>query len=171
MVLLPLALLVLPMPAGAEPPSASSARPEPISWRPDVPPPDGYHVEERTPRWVVEGLLLAGIPWVTSIAAAAFAGGNNESGWMALPLAGPWVTMATRTYGCADPTFICYQAYLDVVVVMGLLADGIMQGVGVTMIVVGARKTETVIVPDEQSIRVAPMRIGSGYGGGVVGTF
>jgi hypothetical protein len=59
----------------------------------------------------------------------------------------------------------------DIFVVMGLVADGVMQATGATLLIVGLAATKSVLVRDDQAIRIAPMRIGTGYGTGIVGTF
>jgi hypothetical protein len=148
-----------------------------VSWRPGDPPPPGYHVEEK-PRTglMVAGGIVAGIPYFFSIVSASAAQSSNASGWLFVPVAGPWLTMGQRAYGCNpdatnQTTGQSLQCVADIFVVMGLIADGVMQATGATLLIVGAAATKPALVRDGEALHVSPMRVGTGYGAGVIGTF
>lgn len=181
--LLPFALLLLPSVARAqvaqEPPPAPPVSPAALAaqWHPGTPPPPGYHVEEK-PRTglVIAGAVVAGVPYFFSVVAAGAAQSNNASGGLYVPVAGPWLTMGQRRYGCNpdqtnSSTGQNLQCVADVFVVMGLIADGVLQATGATLLIIGLAATKSELVRDNQSIRVAPMRVGTGYGAGVLGRF
>jgi hypothetical protein len=84
--------------------------------------------------------------------------------------------MGQRTYGCNpdasnQSTGQSLQCVADIFVVMGLIADGVLQATGATLLIVGLTATKSELVRDDQSIRISPMRVGTGYGTGIVGTF
>jgi hypothetical protein len=168
------AQVVEPTPAPAPSPSAAALA---AQWRPGIPPPPGYHVEQ-SPRTglVIAGTVVAAVPYFFSVVAAGAAQSNNASGDLYVPLAGPWLTMGQRKYGCNpdqtnSTTGQNLQCVADIFVVMGLIADGALQAVGATLLIVGLTATKSELVRDDQSVRIAPMRVGSGYGAGVFGTF
>jgi hypothetical protein len=125
---------------------------------------------------MVAGGIVAGVPYFFSIVAASAAQSSNASGWLFVPVAGPWLTMGQRAYGCNldatnQTTGQSLQCVGDIFVVMGLIADGVMQATGATLLVVGATATKSTLVRDLESFHVAPMRVGTGYGAGVIGSF
>jgi hypothetical protein len=185
-VLLPIALLLLPSLAHAQvvepaPMPAPAPSPPPAvlagQWHPGTPPPPGYHVEER-PRTglVIAGTIVAGVPYFFSVVAAGAAQSNNASGDLYIPVAGPWLTMGQRRYGCNpdqtnSTTGQNLQCVADIFVVMGLIADGVMQATGATLLIVGLTATKSELVRDDQAVHFAPMQVGHGYGAGVFGRF
>jgi hypothetical protein len=54
---------------------------------------------------------------------------------------------------------------------MGLIVDGVMQATGGALLLGGYLATKPQLVPNEEALRVRPMRVGSGYGVGVLGEF
>lgn len=159
------------------PPVVSAPPPSPSQWQPGDPVPRGYHVEDQ-PRsgLVVAGAITLGIPYFFSAVAALSANSQNESAWLYMPVAGPWLTLGRRAYSCnADATNQTTSQSLgcvaDVFVVMGLIFDGIVQATGATLLLVGELATRPGLARDESALRVVPMRLGTGAGAGVVGTF
>lgn len=146
------------------------------AWQPGGPIPPGYHIEDR-PRTglVVAGAIVAGIPYALSVMAATAANENNETGWLYVPVVGPWLTMGQRNYSCNDngnqSTSQSLQCVGDIFAVMGLIADGVMQATGATLLLVGVAAGKPTLVPNDQSLHVTPMHVGTGYGAGVTGTF
>ena len=141
------------------------------------PSPPGYHVEQ-VPRsgLVTAGYLVTGIPYFFSVVTALAANEQNETGWLLLPVAGPWITMGRRTYGCNpdqanSTTGQNLACVADIFVVMGLIFDGVVQATGATLLLVGYVATKPDLVRNDEGLRVTPMRIGSGTGAGVVGRF
>jgi hypothetical protein len=56
------------------------------------------------------------------------------------------------------------ECLADVFVVMGLIADGIMQTAGGTLLLIGYMNPKRELVREHARVRVRPMRVGSGYG-------
>jgi hypothetical protein len=162
-------------PAASTP--APPLAPLPSQWHPGDPVPPGYHVEDE-PRsgLVVAGAIVLGVPYFFSAVSALSANSQNESGWLYLPVGGPWITLGRRAYSCnADAsnqtTGQSLGCVADVFVVMGLVFDGIVQATGATLLLVGELATKPGLVRNEAALRVVPMRLGSGVGAGVVGAF
>jgi hypothetical protein len=165
------------------PPGAAVAPPpgpQPSQWHPGDPAPPGYHVEEQ-PRTglVVAGALVLGIPYFFSVVTDLAANSNNATAWLLLPVAGPWITMGQRNYGCnpdqnnqsAGQAFQCVG---DVFAVMGLIVDGVMQAAGGALLLAGELATKPALVRNvrnEDALHIVPMHLGSGVGAGVLGTF
>ena len=84
--------------------------------------------------------------------------------------------MGRRAYGCNpdqqnSTTSQNLTCVADVFVVMGLVTDGLMQVIGGSLLLGGYLATKPGIVPNDVSWTVTPMRLGTGEGAGVVGTF
>lgn len=131
-----------PAPPPATPPPV--AAPQPSQWHPGDPVPPGYHVEEQ-PRsgLVTAGVLVLGIPYFFSVVTALSANSQNESGWLYVPVAGPWMTLGRRSYSCnpdnSNPSTSQNLACVgDVFAVMGLILDGILQATGAGLLLGGA---------------------------------
>jgi hypothetical protein len=159
--------------------SPPAPAPQPVAWQPGMPPPPGYHVEDR-PRTglVVAGAIIGGIPYFFSVMAASAANQANETGWLFVPVVGPWMTLGQRNYAtCNTPdngsqsTSQSLACVGDIFAVMGLITDGVLQATGATLLLVGVAAGRPALVRDDEAVRVTPMRIGSGYGAGLAGTF
>jgi hypothetical protein len=167
-----------PPPGYAYPPAAYQP-PAELPYKEGAPIPVGYHIEERPRKGLlIAGYLVAGIPYGIGLFAAISADFDNQSGWLAVPFAGPWLYMGRREYTCDetdDPNTddgkegaSCLgEAFL----VMGLIADGVMQAAGGTLLLVGYLSPKKHVVRDGVSWNVRPMRIGTGQGLGLTGTF
>jgi hypothetical protein len=163
--------------ATAAPPLPQQPARPPSSWHDGDPVPPGYHVEER-PRagLVTAGYLVAGIPYFFSVVTALAADSNNETGWLYLPLAGPWVTLGRRHYSCnldssSQTTSQSLACVADVFAVMGLVLDGVVQAAGGTLLLVGYVATKPGLVRNDDALRLAPMHVGTGVGAGLLGSF
>jgi hypothetical protein len=159
-------------PTPASPPAV-----DPRQWHPGDPVPPGYHVED-VPRsgLVKAGYIVTGIPYFFSVVAALSARADNESGWLFVPFAGPWVTMGRRSYGCNpdatnQSTSQSLTCVADVFVVMGLIFDGIVQTTGGALLLAGYVATKPGLVQNDYALRVLPMRVGGGMGIGAFGDF
>ena len=109
---------------------------------------------------------------------ASAANQANETGWLFVPVVGPWMTLGQRSYAtCNTPnngsqsstqSLACVG---DIFAVMGLITDGVLQATGATLLLVGVAAGRPTLVRDDEAVRLTPMRIGSGYGAGLAGTF
>jgi hypothetical protein len=127
-------------------------------WEPGDPIPLGYHVVNR-PRLglAIAGGVLLGTFWTGSIIGAL---STHASGYLPLiaPVAGPFIAIGT--------TRSDWGAIL-------LVGDGLIQASGLAMLLAGALTSRERLVRDEARsfILPAPMRVGTGQGFGLVGTF
>ncbi len=144
-------------------------------------PPPGYAYEEHTSSTpIVVGSLLLAIPYATGLGIAAAEDFGNASGWLALPVLGPWLALMSRENPC-ETADDAQEFNSDVghcvaePFVRGLLVlDGVLQATGAVVVIVGASSSEKRLVPARGHARMSlmPRAIGrSGYGLGVVGSF
>ena len=168
-----------PYPPYPYPPPAYQRRPMPdeLPYREGAPIPVGYHREER-PRTglITAGWIVTAIPYGVGLVAAAGSEFRNQSGWLAVPYAGPWLTIGRRDYSCDDSAEESdanegLKCFGDVFLVMGLVFDGLVQAAGGTMLLIGHTSPKTLLVRDEATLRVRPMHVGSGHGLGIDGSF
>jgi hypothetical protein len=169
-----------PPPGYAYPPPVAYQPPAELPDKEGAPIPVGYHEEERPRKGlVIAGFLVAGIPYGIGLLGASSADFKNESGWLAVPFAGPWLFMGRRNYACDnndddanDPDdnegLSCVgEAFL----IMGLIMDGVMQAGGGTLLLIGYANPKKHVIRDGVSVNVHPMRVGTGQGLGLTGTF
>ncbi|MGH7434880.1 MAG: hypothetical protein ACRENE_04330 [Polyangiaceae bacterium] len=146
-------------------------------WREGDPVPPGYHVEDLPRSGLVKaGYIVTGIPYFFSVVTVLAANDSNESGWLLVPFAGPWLTMGRRNYGCdADSmhqtTGNTLSCVADIFVVMGLIFDGVVQATGGALLLSGYVATKPGLVRNDATLHFSPLRIGSGTGVGVFGEF
>jgi hypothetical protein len=141
-----------------------------------VEPPPGYVVKTygHTPV-VVGGLVL----WIASYGAglgyAASNGFEQGSAWMVAPVVGPWAAIASRDFGCPGVTGqvsssavneCVGNAVSEVETITLLAVDGLFQGVGMTLFIVGlATRHDMWVRADLGPVTLAPGPIGiGGYG-------
>ena len=141
------------------------------------PVPAGYHVEERPRRGlVIGGALTLGIPWVLGVALASGSDFSNKSGWLVVPVLGPWINIAARTpdtycsgYGtnatCVKEVDNGYRTLL--------ILDGLTQAAGAVMLIYGLASPKKVIARDfVGNLHFTPAPMGRlGYGGVLSGEF
>jgi hypothetical protein len=169
-----------PYPHQQPPPPAPKPPPRELKYVEGESAPSGYRYDESARRGpIVAGALVAGIPYVIGLYVAAVAGFENSSGWLAVPVLGPWTMIATRDYGDAcdsrdeenrprDGLRCLGETWL----VMLLVLDGMMQTGGAALITIGyAAPKKRWIREDAASLQLSPMRVGSGYGLGLNGAF
>lgn len=151
--------------------------PDELPYREGAPIPVGYHREERLRTGLVTaGWIVTAIPYGAGLIAAAGSDFRNQSGWLAVPFAGPWLTMGRREYSCGDSDENAdgregLSCVGDVFLVMGLIFDGVVQAAGGTMLLIGYTSPKTLLVRDDAKLRLRPMHIGSGHGFGLDGSF
>ncbi len=140
--------------------------------------PEGYHVDESVRRGpAIGGAITFGVAYMMGITAASSYSFSNQSGWLALPLAGPFITMWTRENRCLSssdtssyPSTPCEDD--KATVRMLLVLDGMAQVTGVALFAWGMSTTSKRLVRNDVTrLVVAPTRVGSGYGLGALGSF
>jgi hypothetical protein len=160
-------------PPAAPPPAAP---PPEQTWQEGDPTPAGFHVEERPRKGLVTaGILVTAIPYGIGVMGAAAADFKNSSLWLLAPWLGPWMTLGRRDYACGDKSDDSARdgakCLGEVFLVMGLIADGVVQTAGGVLLLTGYLTAKPTLVRDAATLRVAPMPVGTGYGLGAVGAF
>lgn len=123
------------------------------------------------------GALMIGLPYATGLGIGASEGFENGSGWLAAPVAGPWLALSGRRDPCADAeekkgfdseVGKCVGEPL----VRGMLVlDGVLQAGGTVLMLVGASSGRPQRTPPTR-VMAAPSPVGrSGYGVAVAGLF
>ncbi len=129
--------------------------------------PPGYTVEERVRRGpIIAGSIVFGVPYVLGLLAASADDFPNQSGWLAVPVVGPWVTLVSRedtcdgaSYDDGDYGYDCTDGVQTL-----LVLDALMQTTGAALFIWGVSSTKKVLVRDDAAWSLTPARVGSGYG-------
>lgn len=145
------------------------------------PPPQGPKVvgydEVSEPRYglIVAGSVLLGVAYVVPVSILAVAEFPNSTEYAAIPIAGPWMTIARMRYGsCSNRRFVeddCNddgERAGDVVGAVALGFTGVMQAAGLAMLIAGASAQKTSVKP---VYAVAPMPVKNGMGLSMTGSF
>jgi hypothetical protein len=152
-----------------------------LPYRDDQPVPPGYRLDGTGGGGLIAaGLLIGGAVYAGGLIAAANSGFSNGTGWLALPIAGPWISIGSRKIlGCdkvtdeeaADPDFNpiseCKDAARDYASGVGFLTGaGIFQAVGLTLVALGISNREYQLVRyDVAGFELTPKQLGAGGAG------
>lgn len=124
------------------------------------------------------GLATFGIAYSTALVLGASANFGDGTGWVAVPVIGPWAAIGARSYHCSNDPSLANQcvsgAFSEVQTIAILSADGVIQAAGAVLFVVGLASGEDELVRKEPpvSFRVLPRTVGvDGFGVGVDGRF
>jgi hypothetical protein len=117
---------------------------------------------------IASGIFTLGIPYAASVVAATESSRSSDN-YLYAPVAGPWLDLASR--GECPPSSSCgnetaYKALL--------IADGVLQGVGVLQVISGFLFPVTHSVTTVDSavhVRIVPQVGREGYGLTAMGTF
>jgi hypothetical protein len=161
------------------PPSAPAAdwetRPDTLEYDPNRPVVPGYAVERYHPRgYFIAGSITFGVGYGLGVlAVAADTEKDFDAGWLLLPIAGPFIGMATQRETCemgVTPPTNCGRATSTIVV---LAALGTMQVVGAGLFTLGLTQSRLRQVrADRPQLTLAPIPLGRrGCGLGAAGTF
>lgn len=161
-----------PQARGALPPGME------LPYRDGDPIPPGYRVIEQKRRGlIIAGSLTAGVPWALGVAAAAGANFEDKTGWLVVPVLGPWLMIAAgganedRSCGSFDTDESdCYD---NNAALRGVLAlDGLVQAAGAVMFACGMTIPRKRLIREDVTVSMLPSRVGrDGYGMGLVGSF
>ncbi len=123
---------------------------------------------------IVGGSVLLAVAYLVPLSIVAAAEFPNETDWMAVPVAGPWMTIANMRYGsCSNrrfPDVECDDSGEKAGDVLGAVAAGfagVMQVGGLAMLITGAAATKTKMVP----IYATPLTLPGGGGVSISGAF
>jgi hypothetical protein len=144
------------------------------------PVPPGYHVEERARRgMLIAGPIVMGVPYLLGLTIASSENFPNSTSWLALPVLGPWLTLASRhrSDSCSNDFNSCSDGSLDSGIDSTtrtfLVLDGVMQTAGAVMFIYGLASPRKVIARNFiGSLQWSPSQFGrTGYGGVLAGSF
>jgi len=129
-------------------------------------------VEEKTkPRvgLIIGGGIMFAVGYSIAFAIAAGTDYNDVSGFLAVPVVGPFITMARHDYGdCANSVDCAAVRVGDTFATIGLVLNFLLQAGGATMLIVGITVPKKEEVPQ---VSVGPMAVGSGVGLGATLSF
>lgn len=135
-----------------------------------TPLPEGYHIEHRANRGLVGGgVALFAVPYLVGAFGAISLQGEGSSGWLGIPLVGPWLALGQRESSCGEigePSPGGFDCFVDSAGSGLLITSGVMQAVGVGMITLGLIHTREYAVADFAKVRLTP--VASPSGGGLV---
>jgi len=124
------------------------------------------------------GLSTLLIAYTTAIVFGAGADVKDGTGWLAVPVIGPWAAIGARSYHCSnDPTLAnqCVSgAFSEVQTIAILSADAVVQATGAVLFIAGlaSGRDELVRNDPQASVRISPRALGArGFGVGVDGRF
>ncbi|HEY5955242.1 MAG TPA: hypothetical protein VIV60_01765, partial [Polyangiaceae bacterium] len=136
-----------------------------LPYQEGMPIPSGYHLDSHINSGLMwSGLAIWAVPYAAGLIAAAASGFPKQSGWLALPVAGPFVAMGGRTIDCDILGYDANSAGYDLQAkqaeckkqiikearVLGLLTvDGLLQTTGAIMAIAGmASSSESLLRND-----------------------
>jgi hypothetical protein len=152
---------------------SEEAAPRELPYYEEEPAPQGYRLVERPRRGlVIAGALTLGVPYAISVSVAAGGNYNRTSGWLLIPVIGPWITTAKiPDHDCNDTPGSCDGSAQGE---RGMAAfDGIAQAAGAAMLIVGLTVPKRLWIRETTAeLSIVPTRIGrEGYGLVGVGRF
>jgi hypothetical protein len=138
--------------------------------------PPGYHVVQRARQGpVIAGTIVFSVSYGIALSAAMINDFDDQTQWLAIPVAGPWLMMWDRSRPqCNSQTGSgCVEESLETVLRFYLAFDGIAQAVGVGLLAFGVAGRKILVRDDSYArVRFTPTRIGStGYGAVLSGRF
>jgi hypothetical protein len=138
--------------------------------------PPGYHLVHRTRQGpVIAGTIVFLVSYGIALSAAMIDDFKDQTNWLAVPVAGPWLMMWNRSRpNCNDQTGDgCIEQGLETLLRFYLAFDGIAQAVGVGLFGFGMAGRDILVRDDAYaSVHLLPAPIGSsGYGALLTGRF
>jgi hypothetical protein len=164
-------------PPPAQPPYGAYPRgPTRLRYEDGDPIPPGYHVVQRTRQGlVIAGMITFFVSYGIALSVAMIDDFKDQTNWLAVPVAGPWLMMWDRSRPNCDSQSGsgCVEESLETVLRFYLAIDGLAQAAGVGMLSFGFAGRKILVRDDSYAnVRVVPMPIGSsGYGAMLAGRF
>jgi hypothetical protein len=135
-----------------------------LPYREGQPVPPGYRLEERRNRGLsTGGIVTFGISYAAALGYALANGLEEGTGWLAVPVVGPWAAIGAQEIQCKTPTVSnpnvgneCVEKALGGAErITFFTVDGLLQAVGVTLIFVGIGiKTTELVRTDVATLRL-----------------
>jgi hypothetical protein len=127
---------------------------------------------------VIAGTIVFAVSYGIALGAALVDDFNDQTSWLAVPLAGPWLMMYNRAQPRCDTTTssdVCFEQSLETILRFYLAVDGVAQAAGATMLGFGIAGRKLLVRDDSYAavrVRILPGRVGSsGYGAMLAGRF
>lgn len=124
------------------------------------------------------GLATLVIAYGTAIVFGAGAKFNDGTGWLLLPVVGPWAAIGARSYHCDNNPLLanaCVSgAFSEVQSIAILSADAVVQATGAVLFIAGLASGHDELVRSDlpATVRILPRAIGgNGFGIGVDARF
>lgn len=103
---------------------------------------------------------MLGVPYLIGTFGTLSVLGDGDTGWLAIPIAGPWITLANRNTDCGEigePSPGGFECFSDEAGNGLLIASGILQAVGAAMIALGLANTREYAVADYANLHITPV--------------
>jgi len=157
----------------------SGVYPALLPYREGLPIPLGYHVEHRSANGLIgAGLASLIISYTAAIVLGASANFKDGTGWLVLPVVGPWAAIGARSYHCDNNPLHANQcvsgAFSEVQTIAILSGDAVIQATGTVLFIAGLASGSDELVRSDlrASVRISPRSVGAtGFGIGVDGLF
>jgi len=142
--------------------------------------PAGYHLEERPRRGaVIAGTVIVASAYALGLTVASTENFPNSTGWLVVPVVGPWITLAARHQTDCDGNLngsftVCTSSSDENNTTRTFLVlDGLTQATGAILLIYGLASPKKVIARDFVGrLEFTPAQMGkSGFGGFVMGSF
>jgi hypothetical protein len=131
--------------------------------------PPGYYLDEGMRRGpVIAGTIVLAVPYALGISVASAIDFRDSTGWLILPVLGPWVTLFTRDDVCEPEATFCDD---DQGIRTLLVLDGLMQGTGAALLIWGITSRRQRLLRQDVMWDIGPRRVGRGFGLGASGRF
>jgi hypothetical protein len=135
--------------------------------------PQGYRlIEQKRRGLIIGGSIVTGVPWALSLTAATSSNFDNKSGFLVVPVLGPWLMLlagGAKDGECGSDDFCSGDKSGTRAV---LVLDGLAQTAGAVMFVAGIAIPRKRLVRADVTVGVTPTPLGrDGYGLSAVGTF
>lgn len=118
------------------------------------------------------------IAYTTAIVLGASADFKDGTGWLVVPVVGPWAAIGARSYHCTNDPLLANQcvsgAFNEVQTIAILSADAVVQATGAVLFIAGVASGHDELVRSDLagSVRVSPRSVGAnGFGVGIDGRF
>lgn len=121
--------------------------------------PEGYHIEERAHRGLLTGGAVAfGVPYLSGLFVASYEQGDRGTGYLAVPLIGPWLMMGNRNSTCGEiGSPVTDRCDSDRAVRTLLITSGVFQTVGAGLMVLGLVNKQQWAVANYAGMQFTPI--------------
>jgi hypothetical protein len=142
-----------------------------LPYRDGAPIPPGYRLEsDANTGLILGGVFTTLIGYGAALAVGAANDFENGTGWLAVPVIGPWGALGSRSNPCADIEIEnatledaeCVEAAVDEARLVAFMTlDGLVQMVGATLLIVGAATSHEELVRTDIAGWTVTPRVGT----------